>query len=121
MRFEEKIVNDAYIISIIGKMDTVDSKEVEAKLETAIDEKREKIIINLEGVQYISSVGLRVLLAALRKQENNHGKGSFYITSISSFVQNVFRITGLEKIFSIYPTEKEAVEALHQADEKEKL
>lgn len=120
MKFKEKSVNDAYIISIIGKMDTVDSKEVEAKLEAAIGEKKDKIIINLEGVQYISSVGLRVLLTALRKQENSRGKGSFHLTSMQPFVKNVFKITGLEKVFSTFATEKEAAEAIYHVDEKEK-
>jgi anti-sigma B factor antagonist len=99
MQIREEALGDTYIISIQGRMDTITSKDVELKLDTAINEKRAKIIINLEGVDYISSVGLRVLVAALKKQRQN--QGILELMDLQPFVQNVFKITGLDKIFSI--------------------
>ena len=110
MEIGEQIVGDIYIISISGRMDTMNSKDVEAKLDGAIDEKREKIIINLRELVYISSVGLRVLLAALKKQRKN--EGSLQLASLQPFVQNVFKITGLDKVIPIFLTEEEAFRSL---------
>ena len=110
MEIAEKIIRDIRIISINGRIDTVTSKDLEAKLNEAIEEKNEKIIINLEKVDYISSVGLRVLLAALKKLKQNHA--SLPLVSLQPFVQNIFKITGLDKIFQIFPTEEAAFQSL---------
>lgn len=110
MEFAEKMMEDVRIISISGRIDTIASKDLEAKLNERIEEKIEKIIINLAKVDYISSVGLRVLLAALKKQRLN--QGSLPLVSLQPFVQNIFKITGLDKIFQIFPTEDAAFQSL---------
>jgi len=68
------------------------------------------MIINLGEVDYISSVGLRVLLSSLKKQRKN--QGSLQLASLQPFVQNIFRITGLDKIFQIFPSEEAAFRSL---------
>jgi anti-sigma B factor antagonist len=110
MEISEKIIEDVCIISISGRIDTITSKDLEAKLDEAIAERTEKIIINLANVDYISSVGLRVLLAALKKLKYN--RGSLLLVSLQPFVQNVFKITGLDKVLQIYPTEEAAFQSL---------
>jgi len=110
MEIAEKNIGDICIISISGRIDTVTSKDVEAKLEGAIEEKKNKMIIDLAKVDYISSVGLRVLLAALKKQRQN--QGSLQLASLQPLVQNIFRITGLDEVFQIFPTEEAAFQSL---------
>jgi len=110
MEIAEKIIGDICIISISGRIDTVTSKDVEAKLDGAIGERKKKMIINLAKMDYISSVGLRVLLAALKKQRQN--QGSIQLASLQPFVQNIFKITGLDKVFQIFPTEEAAFQSL---------
>jgi anti-sigma B factor antagonist len=110
MEIGEKIVDDIYIILISGRMDTMTSKYVEARLDSIIEENRPKIIIDLSEVDYISSVGLRVLLASLKKQRQN--QGSLQLASLQPFVQNIFKITGLDKIFQISPSEEAAFQSL---------
>lgn len=110
MEIAERIIADVCIVSISGRIDTITSKDLEAKLNEAIEKRKEKIIINLAKVDYISSVGLRVLLAALKKLKPNHG--SLSLVSLQPFVQNVFKITGLDKVFQIFPTEEAAFQSL---------
>ena len=110
MEIAEKIIGDICIISISGRIDTVTSKDVEAKLDGAIGERKKKMIINLAKMDYISSVGLRVLLAALKKQRQN--QGSLQLASLQPLVQNIFRITGLDEVFQIFPTEEAAFQSL---------
>jgi anti-sigma B factor antagonist len=110
MEIIEKIMGDVCVISISGRIDTIASKDVEAKLDGAIKERNEKIIINLEKMDYISSVGLRVLLSALKRQKQNHG--SLQLASLQPFVQNIFKITGLDKVFRIFPTEEAAIQSM---------
>ncbi|MGV8174974.1 MAG: STAS domain-containing protein [Methanothrix sp.] len=108
MQIWTKSRDDIYIIEISGRMDTISSKEVEEKLEDAIDHNNAKIIIDLAGVDYISSVGLRVLLAALKKQREL--MGSMKLVSLQPFVKDIFRMTGFDRIFSISSNQEEAIE-----------
>jgi anti-sigma B factor antagonist len=110
MQITEKIIEEVHIISISGRIDTITSKDLEAKLNEAIEKREEKIIINLENVDYISSVGLRVLLTALKRQKDN--QGSLPLASLQPFVQNVFKMTGLDRVFQIFPTEDAAFQSM---------
>lgn len=108
MQIWTKSREDIYIIEISGRMDTISSKEVEAKLEEAIDHNYAKIIIDLAGVDYISSVGLRVLLAALKKQKEK--MGSMMLASFQPFVRDIFKMTGFDRIFTISSSQEEAID-----------
>lgn len=114
MEIAEKMVEEVIIISISGRIDTITSKDLDAKLNEIIDGKTRKVIIDLAMVDYISSVGLRVLLAALKREKQN--QGSMPLISLQPFVQNVFKITGLDNIFQIFPNEEAALESLSNAD-----
>lgn len=114
MEIAEKMIGDVIIISISDRIDTITSKELDTKLNERREGKTKKIILNLANVDYISSVGLRVLLAALKRQKQD--QGSMLLVSLQPFVQNVFKITGLDKIFQIFLTEDAALESLSHAD-----
>jgi anti-sigma B factor antagonist len=114
MEIEERTIADVCIISISGRIDTITSKDLEAKLKEANEKRKEKMIINLAKVDYISSVGLRVLLAALKRQKQN--QGSLPLVSLQPFVQNVFKITGLDMVFQIFPTEEAAFQSMTCVD-----
>ena len=68
-----------------------------------------KMLINMENVQYLSSAVLGKLISlhkALRMK-----KGSLKLCSIAQPIYEVFEITRLDKVFDIYPTENEAMDA----------
>ncbi|VVB72922.1 STAS domain protein [uncultured archaeon] len=110
MELREKDLGDIFVIEISGRMDTLNSKDLDAKLNNAIGRNMSKIIIDLTAVDYISSVGLRVLLASLKKQKAN--KRSLELANLQPFVRGVFKVTGLDKIFTIYSTQEEAIEGI---------
>jgi anti-anti-sigma factor len=112
MEIEERVKEDISIISISGRMDAISSREAEAKLEDLLNVNKTIVIINLEGMDYISSVGLRTLMIALKKQKSN--KGQLALIHLQPFVKNIFKITGLDRIFFIYSTEEEAIQDLRK-------
>jgi anti-sigma B factor antagonist len=109
MEIREKELADAYIIEISGRMDSINSKDLDARLNSIIGRNVAKIVIDMEAVDYISSVGLRVLLASLKRQKENHR--FLVLAALQPFVKDIFRVTGLEKIFSIYSSQEDAIEA----------
>lgn len=108
MEIWERTLGDIYVVGISGRIDSINSKDIEARLDSLINNERAKIIINLAEVDYISSVGLRILLAALKKQKEK--QGTIKIVSLQPFVRDIFKMTGFDKIFSIYSKEEDAIE-----------
>ena len=77
-----------------GRLDTLTAPQLEETLKPEFDV-IQKLIIDLSELEYISSAGLRVLLAARQKME---GKDGMIIKNVSEEVMDVFEITGFTDI-----------------------
>jgi anti-sigma B factor antagonist len=85
-------------ISVSGRIDTATSGVLQSELlPTFADFK--KIVLNLSKVNYVSSAGLRVLLAA--QKESQHRNVDFEITGVIAEVKEIFDMTGFTKILNI--------------------
>jgi anti-sigma B factor antagonist len=107
MEINQTVINNIPVVAVSGRIDATTSRELEIALNDLIDQNRADIVLDLGGVEYISSVGLRVMLAALKKVRPK--KGDVKLVSLQPFVREVFEITGFTKLFSIYPTQGEAL------------
>jgi anti-sigma B factor antagonist len=99
--------DNATILSLNGRIDTATAPELEQAINKAIDGGSRKILLNFTGVSYISSGGLRVLLATAKKLKNPGDK--FGICGLSPEVLKILKLAGFTSIFSIYPSEGEAL------------
>ena len=84
-------------ISIEGRLDTMTSPQLEAELKQSIDGVRE-LTFDFSGVEYVSSAGLRVLLAA---QKIMNRQGSMKLIGVSDEIMEVFEITGFSDILTL--------------------
>lgn len=84
-------------LKIAGRLDTNTAPQLESEIQESIEGVR-KLILNFEELVYVSSAGLRVILAA-QKQMNR--QGSMIIRNVNSTVMEVFEITGFEDILTI--------------------
>ena len=84
-------------VALEGRLDSITSQQLEAKLRTEIDDVTE-LIFDLSGLEYVSSAGLRVLLAAQKVM--NH-QGSMSVRSITPEVMEIFDITGFMDLLNI--------------------
>lgn len=109
MEIEEKSANDVNIISLKGRLDAYSSNELEKIINALIDRDCTKIVVNFDGVEYISSSGLRVMLASLKRLRKI--QGDIKLTSLRPYVQEVFDIAGFTQVFEIYKEEKEALDS----------
>lgn len=87
------------IVKLIGRLDTLTSPDLEDKLEEAL-EGVEKLVFDLEDLDYISSAGLRVLLGASQEMDEVDG-GEMMIRNITQPVREVFEVTGFNTAFNI--------------------
>ena len=86
-----------YTITLEGRLDTITSPDLEAKVNEAVGDAN-KLILDLAKLEYISSAGLRVLLGALQAME---GKGDMVVRNLTQSVSEVFDLTGFSNLFNI--------------------
>ena len=84
-------------ISLEGRLDTTTAPQLEGELRTAVNGITE-LIFDLEKLDYVSSAGLRVLLAA---QKVMNRQGSMIIRNVNSDIMEIFEVTGFVDILSI--------------------
>lgn len=103
-------LDKAAVVDLVGELDAHTSHAVRQAVVRLIEEGAITIIINMERVDFIDSVGLGTLVGCL-KRTAEHG-GSISLVCSNPHIQKVFDITGLCKIFSIYPRRNEAIQRL---------
>ena len=84
-------------IALKGRLDTTTAPQLEAELSGGLDGV-EELHIDMKELEYISSAGLRVLLAA---QKVMNKQGSMVISNVNDTIREVFEITGFVDILTI--------------------
>jgi anti-sigma B factor antagonist len=110
MEIIQSLIDDISVLSVSGKIDAVTSKDLEAALIGLIDKNEIFLVVNMEKVEFLSSSGLRVLMASLNKLK--HKDGDLLLAALQPFVKDVFFMTGANRFFSIYPSQGEAIKSL---------
>ena len=89
--------NGIFTLKIEGRLDTVTAPELEKVVNEETDDVRE-LILDMKELEYISSAGLRVLLAAQKKMNK---QGIMKLTGVCDAVMEVFEMTGFADILTI--------------------
>jgi len=110
MEIIRSLINDIPVLSVSGKIDAVTSKDLEEALIRLIEEDKKHLVVNMEKVEFLSSSGLRVLMASLNKLK--HKDGDLKLAALQPFVKDVFFMTGANRFFSIYPSQEEAIKCV---------
>jgi anti-sigma B factor antagonist len=95
------------LFEVIGRVDSTNATELGGALDKAVDEGRSNLVLDLSGVEYMSSAGLREMVRVLKRVKR--GSGDLRLANPSDRVKEVLELAGLDTIFEIYPTQVEAV------------
>ncbi|MBN1286221.1 MAG: STAS domain-containing protein [Anaerolineae bacterium] len=108
MQIIESTQNDITIFTLEGRIDTEGAVNMDLTLQDAVDAGKHKMVLDMAGVRYISSAGLRTLADVLTK--NRDAGGDLKLVSLNSKVMRVFSIIGFDNFFSIYDSVQDAVD-----------
>lgn len=99
-------VGSACRIAVTGEIDVYTSPQLKQSLVAAVNEGCLDIVVDLEGVTFIDSSGLGVLVSGLRRVKERGG--SMRVVCTRDQVLKIFRITGLDKVFPVFASVEEA-------------
>ena len=111
----QKLAN-VILVQVTGRIDHTTAKAFEDILLPLLDGcsgEDAKALLDLTGVVYMSSAGLRVLILAAKQCQQQNGQ--IVIAELQPLLQEVFRIGRLETVFKVFKTVQEALEAISPA------
>ena len=97
MTIEIKRNTDEIVFEIMGRLDTTTAPTLDKTINENLANVK-SLILDLKGLEYISSAGLRVLLGAQKKMSQI---GSMKIKNVCELVMEVFEMTGFADILNI--------------------
>jgi anti-sigma B factor antagonist len=95
------------VLAVSGEVDVATAPRLRERLVSMVTDGQHRIVVDLEGVDFLDSTGLGVLVGALKRVRTHDGELSLVCTQPR--ILKVFEITGLTKVFSIHDTVDEAV------------
>jgi anti-anti-sigma factor len=112
MEIKSKDQSGVTIVSITGSIDTLTAPGATEFLNGLIAGGKTRLVADFAGVDYTSSAGLRVLLAAV-KETRSRG-GDLYLAQVRPDVQKVLTLSGFTSIMKVFPDVDAAVAAYEQ-------
>ncbi len=101
---------DAVVVFVKGRLDAGSSPELEKEIEKLIAGEEKHLILDMAELSYISSAGLRVILAGTKKLKSKGG--SLSVASLGSVVKEVFEVSGFNSIIPIFASADEALKKI---------
>ena len=113
MDITHKRFNRADLLTITGRLDAASVSQLRQQLDTLFAQGRSRIVLDMAGLEYVSSPGLRVLVEARKRARDpkisDIKGGDVRVANLTPFITEVFQLTGLLSLFESYSDVTEAV------------
>jgi anti-sigma B factor antagonist len=106
--------NGVSILKVSGYLDTTTAGELETALYGLLERDVYKIVVDLAGVNYISSAGWGIFIGEIKRIRNH--SGDLKLAGMVGDVHEVFQLLEFHSILESYPTTQEAVDAFRSKD-----
>ena len=92
-------LEDKYLVTLEGELDTAAAAEVEKTLQPLYTTNGKDVVIDCEGLEYIASSGLRILISILKGAKA--GGSKVILKNMNDDIKSVFKLTGFINIFEV--------------------
>lgn len=100
LQIEESREGDVVILGLVGRLDTATAADLDFAADPHVDGPT-RLLLDLAGIQYVSSAGLRIVLMIAKKLQKSGGR--LVLCCMTSAVREVFDLAGFSKILTIEP------------------
>ena len=101
MNIETRELKHVSVVTVTGRVDSATAPDLQKALQDLLNAERKQLVLDLKDVEYMSSAGLRVLVA-VQKAAKKDG-GALRLAQLSARVNEVLELAGLTPVFEIYP------------------
>lgn len=98
MTITQKTESELLTMELDGRLDTNTAPALELEINNSVTSEIKKLVLDFKELQYISSAGLRVLLAAQKKMNK---QGCMIIKNANEMTMDVFHVTGFIDILTV--------------------
>ena len=108
MKLKQVAAGDKMVLEVSGKiMGGPDHDKFKEEIKNLIEQGHRDLILDFEGVPWINSTGLGILISGYHSLKA--AEGSMKICAVKERVLSIFYVSQLEKIFDVYKTREEAL------------
>jgi len=94
------------VMNVKGRVDSETAPELDSALSNLLTDGRNKIVLNLQAVEYMSSAGLRALVKALKGAQGSGG--DMHLASVPKEIEGILLTVGMMQMFKMFSTSEEA-------------
>src|SRR5437016_4908603 len=106
----EQLSDSAAVISLAGEVDLYTAPEFKQQLLDVIGQGAKSVVVDFTDTTFIDSTTLGVLVGGVKRLRTNGGQLTLVCSDRN--ITKIFEITGLDRVFTIYPTRSEALEQI---------
>ena len=110
MEIQEGRSGDVLVMAPRGRVDSTTSGDLEQRLLDLLGSGERRIVLDLAGIEYISSAGLRVLLVVAKRLKT--AQGDLVLCALTPAVRQVFELAGFLSIFQLENSREAALARL---------
>jgi anti-sigma B factor antagonist len=111
LEINERREGDIVVLGPVGRLNNDTSPEFQSRLLGSVSAVGAKVLVDFSRVDYISSAGLRALMAAAKASKA--GGGRLAVTGLNAVVKEIFTISRFSYVVNVFETMAEALLALH--------
>jgi anti-anti-sigma factor len=100
----------AVVVSAQGRITATTAPDFESRLADPLEKDQQVLIIDMSGIDYISSAGLRVILLTAKKLKAQ--QGDLLLAALQSAVKEIFEMSGFLSIFKTFDTVEDALDSI---------
>jgi anti-sigma B factor antagonist len=112
LSIETDLLGALPVVTVKGRVDSETAPELDQALSKLLDESKDKIILNLQNVEYMSSAGLRAMVKAYQMAQKTGG--DVRLAAVSEPIEVILRTVGMMQMLKMYPTNEVAAASFQQ-------
>ena len=110
MEIEERKIGEAWIVRPLEKrIDAASAPDFKEIILGQISRGHDRIVLDLSGVDFVDSSGLGAMVSCLKRIGD---KGDLVLFGLRDKVMSLFRLTRMDRVFQIFPSQEEAIRTL---------
>ena len=112
MALQARRFADALVVDVAGRLDQDNCDVFRADLKVHVEQSAHEggtVVLDLSGLEYVSSAGLRCFMLAFRQAKEQRGR--VLVAALQPMVAEIFEISHFNLVFQVFPTVREALAA----------